>query len=221
MGNKTFIRCWIGWMAIVLIGSCVAWGRAVEARPVRLLVVVFNEGHVDREIVERAEKHAEGVFRQAGVRVLWRNAGYGEPRTETDSSVRRLDVHILSRARTLGDEVFGMAFVGEGGGGQQADVFYDAIAKANLGHAQDRAVLLGAVMTHELGHLLLGSRAHTAAGIMRANWDDSALRLVAAGMAGFSSQQGMTMREKIEGFESAMARPEAGDREFGIIAGLR
>lgn len=221
MGNKTGVWCWMAFWASALLGSCMAWGQGAPVDSARLLVVVYDDGHVDKGVVERAEKDAERVFRQAGVSVQWRNANWEQVgnRSSVEGSLR-LDLHILPRARTLRDEVFGIAFVGENGVGQQADVFYEAIEKTNSHHAQDRAVLLGAVMAHELGHLLLGSHAHTATGIMLGNWDESALRLVATGMAGFNAEQGRAMRERIAGSRTTEPGAIDGSRKNGFASGL-
>ena len=40
----------------------------------------------------------------------------------------------------------------------------------------DTSLLTGRAMAHELGHLLLGTSGHAAAGLMRAFWSDETLR---------------------------------------------
>ena len=48
---------------------------------------------------------------------------------------------------------------------------------------------MGAVMTHEVGHLLLPAFSHSPSGIMRARWDERIVRV-----PDFTVEQGMTIR---------------------------
>jgi hypothetical protein len=54
--------------------------------------------------------------------------------------------------------------------------------------------VLGHVMAHELGHLLLGSNAHAEIGIMRPRWFGQQLRAVERGALFFSPEQALLMR---------------------------
>jgi hypothetical protein len=199
-------------LAAIAAGDRAAWAQ--DATRVDLLVVVYNECGVEPALLLRAETDAGRVLSQAGVEVRWQNAGWSTAppdNTPATEGFTPLGVHVIAQPRTLGNEVFGIAFVGADGSGQQADVFYAAV---NAHRAQDRAVLLGAVMAHELGHLLLGSHSHTPTGIMKANWDDEALRLVAAGMASFNTEQAAQMRATI-------ARKNQALSSANLVTGLR
>ena len=59
-------------------------------------------------------------------------------------------------------------------GGVLATVFYDRIQ--SVGKGGDLSNLLGLATAHELGHLLLGSKAHTEKGIMQPRWTRKHLR---------------------------------------------
>jgi hypothetical protein len=62
----------------------------------------------------------------------------------------------------------GKAFV-EDAGGYMADAYFQAIQAASEKHHGDSGVLLGFVMSHEMGHLLLGA-GHAPDGVMQAAW---------------------------------------------------
>ncbi len=79
-------------------------------------------------------------------------------------------------ARRLSD-VFGEAFLSAEGTGCYSDVFYDRAVEPYMPIGMSASAdILGNVMAHELGHLLLGSNSHTATGIMRARWQGEELR---------------------------------------------
>ena len=64
---------------------------------------------------------------------------------------------------------------------------------------QHRGVsVLGYVLTHEIGHLLLGSNSHSVSGIMSPHWNDEELRRISEGtllfLSGESSQASGAMR---------------------------
>jgi hypothetical protein len=80
--------------------------------------------------------------------------------TDPTHLVLKILPHALSaQVRDRGD-VLGEAIVDERGVGYYAYAFYDRVQRVaeerQLGHA-----LLGAVLAHEIGHLLLGSNCHT------------------------------------------------------------
>jgi hypothetical protein len=58
--------------------------------------------------------------------------------------------------------------------------------------------LLGRVMVHELGHLLLGP-GHSRVGIMKAHWGPQDLHLSNLGMLDFTSEQAALIRSNLRG----------------------
>jgi hypothetical protein len=62
------------------------------------------------------------------------------------------------------------------GAGWLATVLADAVRAMAARTGADTGTLLGRVIAHELGHLLLGSSTHSEAGLMRARWHDDDLR---------------------------------------------
>jgi hypothetical protein len=65
----------------------------------------------------------------------------------------------------------GKAFVVDSTGGNMADAYLQAIQSFSEEHHSDRGVLLGFVIAHEIGHLLLGP-GHTPDGVMQAAWGE-------------------------------------------------
>ena len=57
-----------------------------------------------------------------------------------------------------------------------------------------RGVLLGAMMAHEIGHLLMGVNSHSREGIMSIPWDAHKLQQVNLGRLGFTPGQAATLK---------------------------
>jgi hypothetical protein len=90
-----------------------------------------------------------------------------------------------------------MSFLGPDGTGVYSDAFYDRIQQMHRNSGVGEARLLGTVIAHEIGHLLLGPHAHSLAGIMCAHWHKEELRLIGIGCMGFTPDQSVRMRARI------------------------
>ena len=108
-----------------------------------------------------------------------------------------LAVRIVRQSRHWPHEVFGLAFLSAEGTGCYSDVFYDRATELQSAWNVDLSDILGSVMAHELGHLLLGSNAHASAGIMEARWKDEELNRMARGNLLFTAEQANNMRAKL------------------------
>jgi hypothetical protein len=98
--------------------------------------------------------------------------------------------------KTSSDLVFGLAFLGQDGG-RYCDVFFDRIKQAQGTLGVNLSRLLGTVAAHELGHLLLGSHAHSNAGIMSAMWGMENLRHIDMGDLLFNREQALRMQGRL------------------------
>jgi hypothetical protein len=67
--------------------------------------------------------------------------------------------------------------------------------------------LLGYVVIHELGHLLLGKGSHSSVGLMRAKWEVGELRQAARGNLSFTKSEMERMQAR---YWSAAARAQSG-----------
>ena len=108
-----------------------------------------------------------------------------------------LAIRLVSRSVRSTGEVFGVAFLSAEGTGCYSDVFYERALELHADWNVGLSDILGSVMAHELGHLLLGSNSHSGAGIMRAHWQGEELHRLSRGNLGFSSDQASHMRGKL------------------------
>jgi hypothetical protein len=93
--------------------------------------------------------------------------------------------------------VFGMARLDDDGNGYLADVYTAATRLIEGASFSDRAAVLGHLMAHELGHLLLASPTHSSKGIMRPRWSEADLRLAMSGGLLFNAKQAKRMASNV------------------------
>jgi hypothetical protein len=94
-------------------------------------------------------------------------------------------------------EVFGVAFLSADGTGCYSDVFSDQAIALHATWNIALADILGTVIAHELGHLLLGSNSHSGVGIMKAHLQGEDLHRVSRGGLWFTNEQAERMRGKL------------------------
>jgi hypothetical protein len=162
---------------------------------------IYDYAGVTAPIIEKAQREVDRLFRRCGIEVMWLpTARPAQPAAvenlSTGVSVRPdLCVRIVParepyRGITNSDS-FGFAYVGQKLPGEYATVFYDRISR--LGHIErdwtSEGALLGHVIAHELGHLLLGPGSHTPQGLMSARWTRDDIVNAAQGRLNFDRRQ--------------------------------
>jgi len=77
-----------------------------------------------------------------------------------------------------------------------ASAYYDYAARLALTHYTefDTDIVLGCVIAHELGHLLLGLNSHSSSGIMQSPWKPEKVRRVMQGTLLFTAEQAKLMQ---------------------------
>ena len=136
---------------------------------------------------------ARGVFARAGIRTIW---AYGRNRTLRLEGALHLKVLVLSKEMAeqkissdgVPDNVLGQAAKDCG----RAYIFSHRIAALAARNERPVGDLLGRVIAHEIGHLLLPEKSHSAIGIM-----SSSLDLRAAALPAFTSEQTAAIRLRV------------------------
>lgn len=172
---------------VALLAAGVA--RAAAARDSVVVVHLENHARVPEREWLTAEDEVEAVMRPAGVTVVWA-APLLRPVTAAPRDGRvHLALSLLpaapSGATHQEGDVLGRAAPACG----RAWVFTSRVADLSARWPVDPARVLGRVIAHELGHLLLPGEPHTSEGIMRPH--------VALGhtvRAGFSAAQSRRIR---------------------------
>ena len=131
-----------------------------------MTVRVDNVAGIWPDNLRVAENRAADVFRQIGVHVVWVDGQMGLHPQNTAMFTLVLVIDPNRSADWLHQDVLGFASPQA----HRAWVFWDRIDELKY-RSHPVAFVLGDVMAHELGHLLLPSTAHSLVGIMRPNID--------------------------------------------------
>ena len=188
-------RLWFGCLSVVLLWSCIA-ARADEENS-HITVLVNDSADVGPRLLAGAEKEADRIFHAAGIEISWVECETAASPCLRPPGWNEFVVHIVMSGKTSGDSVFGIAFLGENGTGNYCDVFFEKIAQKVRGSRLQVEQLLGSVVAHELGHLLLGSHSHTRWGIMVPRWQEEELREIGIGGLRFTAENSKLMRSRI------------------------
>jgi len=177
----------------------------VTATKPDVAISVYDYAHVSNELLAAAEEDAHRVFRHAGVETVWTTCLPKLEKVQPNDcyavDISHLMLKILPRAISAQardrSDVLGTALVDDKGVGYYAYVFYDSVQRVaeerKLGHA-----MLGDVLAHEIGHLLLGSNSHSVSGIMSAHWRGEELRRISEGSMLFTPSQSRMLRDRLE-----------------------
>ena len=183
-----------------------AWAGDSDSNRPEITILVYHQEGFSPETLMAGERQAATILRKAGIETRWVDCSAGLERY--DAVCRRLDVptqfavRIVPQSSGPTDTVFGLAFLGQDGKGKYSDVFWDRCVDMHRDSGVNAATLLGTVAAHEIGHLLLGSNAHSAVGIMAPHWEQEELRHAGMGSLLFTRDQTVRMRTRIRSWKS-------------------
>jgi len=209
-------------LGFLLTVSLAASAQAGQAEPPTTLTLhVYNRAQVPGRALAQPAKEVERIFRQMGVEALWldspgpsgkKQVNPPAPR-RADSSGLQVRIYIVSREAAdlvrpkkaqlehqLGRRTLALSAPGRvGNGAGIIYLFYDRVQELLRAERKTeyRDQLLGLVIAHEIGHLLLPDHSHSKTGIMRAMWDEQDLRLAAHGELGFTPEQAELIRSEL------------------------
>jgi hypothetical protein len=190
---------------LFLSSACIAQDEpATKGLIPELHISVYDNAGVPIELMAAAEAEVHRIFHKAGVGTLWRNCSEKGVKTQpagchsVGSNYVLLKVlpHAMSGEMRDRADVLGMALLDEKGVGYYAYAFYDQIQRM----ADERRLaptLLGHVLAHEIGHLLLRSNSHPISGIMSGRWTGEESRKISEGVLLFTPLESRMMRDRL------------------------
>lgn len=166
--NRDVARCSL--LGAVLAALSTA---APPPRP-RIAILLYNYAAVSDETLASAKYEAALIYMRIGVDIEWveyRMLPHGPDRFE----VRLLPHFMADRLNLRRDEIGRALIADEGAFGTVADIFSDRLLELTSTRKWAAGPLLGGLMAHELGHLLLGPGSHSKGGVMRTRWGEKDL----------------------------------------------
>jgi hypothetical protein len=170
--------------------------------PLQVTVHVYNAARVPSDDLIRAEEQAARIFKKAEIIVIWA-AGFMPTEVNHQAAHEQwnpghLQLRIWTRSMVqpsvIDSDVLGFCTSIEEG---QAVVLFDAVRSLAAVRFSNPADLLGLAMAHEIGHILLRSVNHSAAGIMRAQWLPKDFRDAENGLLVFTREQDNSMQNEV------------------------
>lgn len=167
----------------------------------KMVVSICNPSQLPPAVVASAETQAGVVFHAIDVEVVWQECGEGAAAAEA-AHLRRFEIRLRNDAppKMAGPtslDAMGRAYVPKEGTGFMADAYYRSVQLVAGANSSDESALLGCVMSHELGHLLLGP-GHVPNGIMRAAWKPQDVDAARKRSLKFNTAQGARIRTALK-----------------------
>lgn len=187
----------------------------------QITIGVYDYAHAQPGLPSEAERAATSTLLKAGVETVWLDCSTDDastpacakPGDPTHLTLRILSGSMANRWRPLKDGGFGYSVLGE-----QMNcngwIVYDRVKDFAIRQGLTFERLLGAVIAHELGHLLLGENVHTRAGLMSARWSREELFAIECGLLAFSDVESKRIQK------GALARRQVADAVTTEVSSL-
>lgn len=162
------------WRGALLVALAVTGTTAAAAEQPPLVVHVDDRVGVPARDLAAAKREVEEIFTHAGVNLAWKEGRFPASviRTITKGlGTREIAVMLVTNTD---DPLPGASGCTLGFAAKRPAVayaYYNRIIEQSLLYPIDARVLLGRVIAHELGHVLLPPNSHSLLGIMRGNID--------------------------------------------------
>jgi len=195
--DELALRRWLG--LLLSAGWMVPQTSGAKTPVVKLVVKLFNYAEISPQVLAGAEREAVRVYREAGILLSWVECGLSEQDTEKFLACEQVNdpfglfVNIIGQpmaVRLPRPGKFAVSFE------RHAVVFYRLVEGAAEDGRFSKALILGCVMAHELGHLLLGENSH-ATGIMRGTFRRQDFERAEKGKLVFTQHQAEAMQARI------------------------
>lgn len=188
----------------IITGLAIAGtGRAVAAAHEEhglVYVAAVNHAGVVGDIWQRAQATASRIYEAAGINVVWIDAAATAGASTLRSNLRSNLTIIVSASPsapglTSSKHVLGFALQPQNRG-RLAYAFYARIQGFARDTRTDAGIVLGHVMAHEMGHLLLARKGHAVVGLMRGRWDRNEAALN-SGTVTFTNDEATVIRKRV------------------------
>ncbi len=202
------------WSLVAVVGFALPASARTPAasevkQPLRFTVRVYDYDGVPHGALKRAEEEAARIFRQVGIEVIWTGCPTSDEELQQHPTCNQVPdpLHLMLqivprpqvRGRFRDPSRVGAARIplGVNGFGTIAAVYYFRAEEQAARRVASGAAILGHIMAHEIGHLLLGLQQHADRGLMRGGWSRADLKSMSQGTLLFHPEEARRMRARM------------------------
>lgn len=213
-----------------LTPAAAAGAKSQEPSPEELALTIrlYDYAEPGEAILSRAREEAEQALARIGIAARWLDCPLTMEELETNKACAAeagptdLVLQILpsgSRPAVSSQvDTFGYALIGDSEMPRTASVLFANVERLawqrledssfdsvhrSIPHHRYVGVLLGHVITHEVGHLLLATNKHSRNGLMQAHWNANAIRDAMIGRLAFAPREENRMRKLLSARQAA------------------
>jgi hypothetical protein len=184
----------------LLPGSCLLPAQTPpQSDPIdSLTVLVYNFVEVPPATLDSAQRHAEKILGGAGAKITWIACPIDSASSVPDLcrdgwSMQRPGLRLIAGENKYQTAQFGYTAIPN-----LSTIYYQRVV--NRAHRDNVdssvSILLGCVIAHELGHLLLRQPGHSATGIMQPSWGPAQMREALTGNLLFTKSEAVRIQSQ-------------------------
>ena len=189
---------------------------ATESDAPHVRIRILDYAGITNDVIAYAQQRVSDIYQTIGVEIRWQvtyrplvqSSSVAKTLTEPSDFVIIVPSPDMSRHLKVPKDAMGMAIVSSQGGGRIAYVLFHRVTLVAKTARSAVADILGMVIAHEIGHLMLPNGSHSDYGLMRADWSITELRRLRRPAVEFTSSQGAAiLRRILDGRASAQSMP--------------
>ena len=181
----------VGLAVTLVVGGVVQEGFAQE-KPTLVGIRLSQRVDVPGWALRQAQNIVSSVYARAGVEIVWAD---GPDRSAPIELAVIVTAHAPATSLKSRD-VLAVAIAPTQGSGRIAYAMWPRVQAFAFAEGVSPASVLGRVIAHEVGHLLLGQRTHSNHGIMKAHWNKRDFASI-GDRAAFTPEQSIMLRQRI------------------------
>jgi hypothetical protein len=183
------------WLAVsVAVSFFVMAPRQAVAGDLRLTLVVYDHAHLSEGKLAEVENTTSEIFRRTGVQLVWiEGFAYAENRRDVLTPAPEDPATLVVKLQPESEAArYGVPSVCGGIGFASGAIVF--VPRIDPRSTVSDVTRIGHVIAHEIGHVLLGPKAHSTVGIMRGtllrqDWENAT-----QGTLGFTKSQNQQIR---------------------------
>ncbi len=201
----------LGFLMVTTSGAAQEPSKQLQAAEIELTVRIYDYAGILHRTLQAARGEAAAILAKAGVETEWQlcAAAEGQMSKACNEPMRpdELTVRIVRRPKphngALGSTECGAAVENAQGLGVYSTLYADCLDTMPRVDGLLPSAMLGHLIAHEIGHLLLPGTDHAASGIMCPQMREGDWNLARVGALTFTPQQAALLRAEV------LARQEA------------